>query len=222
MSPTGGRSIPPVPPPRPVSGRAAPGRPPATSRAELERAAFGLFAERDFGDITVEDIASAAGIGRRTFFRYFDSKNDVVWGDFRGHLERMRADLAAVPPDVDLGPALIDSIVAFNTYPEEEVAGHRQRMAMILSVPELQAHSTLQYAAWRQVVAEFVARRTGARPDDLGPQVVARTALGAAVAAYEKWLTSDAEPLVDVLRQALGVWSAGIDGWDVRRPASRT
>ena len=194
-------------------GRVAPGRPPVTSRAELERAAFGLFAGRDFGDITVEDIASAAGIGRRTFFRYFESKNDVVWGDFRGHLERMRANLEAVPPGVALGPALIESIVAFNTYPEEEVAGHRQRMAMILSVPELQAHSTLQYAAWRQVVAEFVAHRTGSRPDDLGPQVVARTALGAAVAAYERWLQSGSEPLVDVLREALGVWAAGLDRW---------
>lgn len=187
--------------------RPAPGRPPATSRAELERVAFGLFAERGFERVTVDEIASAAGIGRRTFFRYFESKNDVVWGDFSGHLERMRADLESVDPTVPVVEALVESIVAFNTYPDEEMAGHRQRMELILTVPELQAHSTLQYGAWRDVVAGFVAARTGADPLDLAPQVTARAALGAAVAAYDRWLRFEDEPLVEVMRAALLVWA---------------
>ena len=58
------------------------GRPPVTSRAELERIALDLFIRQGFTETTLDDIAAAAGIARRTFFGYFSSKNDVVWGDF--------------------------------------------------------------------------------------------------------------------------------------------
>ena len=74
------------------------GRRPRTTRAELERVAFALFEAKGFDETTVDDIAAAAGIGRRTFFRYYPSKNDVVWGDFDGELARLRGWLAATPP----------------------------------------------------------------------------------------------------------------------------
>ena len=189
---------------------AQPGRPPVTSRAEIERVAFALFRRHGFENVRVEEIAAASGIGRRTFFRYFQSKNDVVWGDFHSHLDRFRASLAGIGREVPTGPALVDAIVGFNTYAEDEAVMHRQRMELILTVPELQAYSTLQYAAWRAVVAEFVGARTGADPDDLEPQVVARTALGAATAAYDCWLHAGEAPLVDVMRAALELWSQGL------------
>ena len=58
------------------------GRARSTTKAELGRIGLSLFIDRGFSNVTVEDIAHAAGIGRRTFFRYFASKNDVAWGDF--------------------------------------------------------------------------------------------------------------------------------------------
>jgi AcrR family transcriptional regulator len=58
--------------------RARSGRPRATSRADLERLGFELFGQKGFDETTVDDIATGAGIGRRTFFRYFASKNDLV------------------------------------------------------------------------------------------------------------------------------------------------
>ena len=66
-------------------------------------------------------------------------------------------------------------------------------MALILRVPALQAHSTLRYAAWRAVVAEFAAGRLGGRPGDLLPQLVAHLCLGAALTAYEQWLRTPAD-----------------------------
>ena len=75
----------------------AAGRRRVTSRAELERVAFDLFGRQGFERTTVDDIAAAAGIGRRTFFRYFPSKNDVPWGDFEGELDRMRLRLKDSP-----------------------------------------------------------------------------------------------------------------------------
>jgi TetR/AcrR family transcriptional regulator, regulator of mycofactocin system len=173
------------------------GRPPATTRDDIERVAMRLFTTHGFDATTVDDIAAAAGIGRRTFFRYFGSKNDVVWGRFDEGLIQLRASLATAPTDRPLTDVLRDAIVAFNALPPDQVPVHRQRMALILGVDSLQAHSTLMYAEWRRVVAEFVAGRTGERPDDLLPRLAGHLLLGAAVTAYEQWL---ADPAADLSR----------------------
>ncbi|MBV9384501.1 MAG: mycofactocin system transcriptional regulator, partial [Streptosporangiaceae bacterium] len=150
-----------------------PGRRRATSRVELEHVAFGLFAEKGFERTTVDDIAAAAGIGRRTFFRYFPSKNDIPWGAFELELERMRVRLKACPREVPLMDAIRLALVDFNRVESAQIPWHRRRMELILRVPALVAHSTLRFAAWRAVVAEFAAERTGQRPDALAPQAIA-------------------------------------------------
>jgi TetR/AcrR family transcriptional regulator, regulator of mycofactocin system len=180
------------------------GRPPATSRVDLERTALALFAAHGFAETTVEEIAEAAGVGRRTFFRYFDSKNDVMWGEFDALLADMGAWLAAVDDDVPTVEALRQAVVRFNSLPPEAVPAHRERMALILRVPALQAHSTLRYAAWREVVAAFAARRLDAEPHDFGPQLLGHLALGAAVAAYEQWLGDEQADLPALLTTAFG------------------
>ena len=137
------------------------GRRRITSRAELEHVAFELFDRQGFEGTTIDDIAVAAGIGRRTFFRYFPSKNDVPWGNFENELDRMRCWLAACPPQWPLMDAIRLAIVDFNQVAPADEPWHRRRMQLILGVPVLQAHSTLRYAEWRQVIADFVAERTG-------------------------------------------------------------
>lgn len=186
------------------------GRLPATSRARLERVALALFAERGFDATTVDDIAAAAGIGRRTFFRYFDSKNDVVWGDFTGGLEQFGVWLAESPPDVPLLSALTDAVVRFNSFDPADAPAHRGRMVLILRVPALQAHSTLRYAQWRDVVARFAGKRLGLDPVCLQPQLVAHAALGAAVAAYEQWLRQQDADLSALLRECFSLLDNGL------------
>lgn len=193
------------------TGTGRPGRPAVTTRGELERVALELFAERGFEETTVEDIASAAGIGRRTFFRYFASKNDAVWGNFDQNLVELRSRLAASPADQPLLDALHDAVLTFNDLPADEENSHRERMALILEVPTLQAHSTLRYAAWRAVVAEFSAQRLGVPTGALLPQLIAYSCLGAALTAYEQWLGGTGERLPDLLSDALraldGAWT---------------
>ncbi|GAA5121101.1 mycofactocin system transcriptional regulator [Haloechinothrix salitolerans] len=169
----------------------------------MEQVAFALFESKGFDATTVDDIAAAAGIGRRTFFRYFDSKNDIVWGNFTEHLGYMREWFAARPPDQPLMDAVRTVVVDFNRLDPDQVPWHRRRMELILRVPALQAHSTLRYAAWRQVVAEFVARRLGVSVDDLVPQALAYTVLGAALAAYEHWLANPQEELTSIIDRTM-------------------
>jgi mycofactocin system transcriptional regulator len=202
----------PVPASPAVSGAGHPGRRRATSRAELEQAAFTLFTEQGFDATTVDEIAAAAGIGRRTFFRYFPSKNDIPWGAFEDELERMRVRLKACAPEVPLMDAIRVALIDFNRVAPAQVPLHRRRMELILRVPTLLAHSTLRFTAWREVVAEFVAERTGRRHDDLAPQTIAHAVLGVAIAAYEHWLDdADADLgalLDDAMRQLAGAFSA--------------
>ncbi|WP_286900215.1 mycofactocin system transcriptional regulator [Thermocrispum sp.] len=185
------------------------GRRPATSRAELERVAFELFAERGFDATTIDDIAAAANIGRRTFFRYFDSKNDVVWGNFTEQLASMRSRFASCPPDQPLMEAIRDVVVDFNRFDPQVVPWHRRRMELILKVPALQAHSTLRYADWRAVVAEFVAQRLGTEQDALLPRAISHATLGVCIAAYEHWLLHPDTDLCDVLSRMLAELAAG-------------
>lgn len=180
-----------------------PGRPAVTSRGELELVALELFAERGFDATTVDDVAEAAGIGRRTFFRYFASKNDVVWGDFDAALQHLRAALADVPPEAPLLEGIRAAVLAFNRLPPGAEPQHRVRMAMVLHTPALQAHSTLRYAGWRAVIAEHVADRSGVAADDFGPQLLAHQVLACALAAYEQWLGHAESDLAALLDEAL-------------------
>ncbi|MCU1588220.1 MAG: regulatory protein TetR [Frankiales bacterium] len=181
----------------------AQGRPAVTSRADLEQVALELFAARGFDETTVEEIAEAAGIARRTFFRYFASKNDVVWGDFDAALADLSAALDAVPDEVPMMTGMRDAVLAFNRLPADAEPQHRVRMAMVLHTPALQAHSTLRYAGWRAVLAEYAARRLELQATDFLPQLLAHQALGSCVAAYEQWLIRPEADLQGLLAAGL-------------------
>ncbi|AMM22161.1 hypothetical protein AX769_01330 [Frondihabitans sp. PAMC 28766] len=187
------------------------GRQPATSNAQLSHIGLQLFIEHGFDETTVDDIAAAAGIGRRTFFRYFASKNDLPWGDFEGMIASMRGYLAALPDDVDIREALRTAVIEFNRFPADEVSYHRERMRLLLNVPSLVAHSTLRYADWRQVIADYVAERSGLDPEDLVPQTTAWAMLAASLAAYEQWLRHDDADLIELLGVSLRLISTGFD-----------
>jgi mycofactocin system transcriptional regulator len=184
------------------------GRKRITTRAELEQVAFGLFDRQGFAGTTIGDIARAAGIGRRTFFRYFASKNDVPWGGFEERLERMRARLAGCPPQTSLAEAIRLGVISFHEAAPGEEAWQRRRLELILRVPALQAHSTLRYTAWRQVIAEFVAQRTGQPPGSLLPVTLGYAVQGLSVAACEQWLAgADAD-----LERLIGAAVSGLAG----------
>jgi hypothetical protein len=88
-------------------------------------------------------------------------------------------------------------------------------MRVILQTAELQAYSMTMYAGWREVIAEFVARRFGIRTTDLVPQTVAWMLLGVALSAYEHWLEDETVSLPQALGDAFDVVRAGLDEVDL-------
>jgi mycofactocin system transcriptional regulator len=191
----------------------------ADTRARVEQAALDLFTLRGFDPVIIDDVAAAAGISRRTFFRYFATKADAVWGDFDAHVARLERLLAAADPARPVLVSVCAAYVEVNDYADADLPLLRERMQLILTEPALLAHSQLRYAAVDRVVAEHVARRTGSSPADLVPRLVAASTRAAATTAFELWLADEGTPLGEQLRASFAQLTAGFpDLTTARRP----
>jgi mycofactocin system transcriptional regulator len=182
------------------------------TRARIEQAALQLFTATGFEQVTIEEIAAAAGTSRRTFFRTVGSKADAVWGDFAGHVDRLAALLERSGDDVPVLTAVLGAYVEANDYAPDDLPVLRQRMRLILTEPALLAHSQLRFADVDRVVAGYVARRCGQSPTALVPRLVATATRAAATTAFEAWLSGDAPSLADALRTAFGQLAEGFPG----------
>ena len=185
------------------------GRPPGTSRRTLALIALRLFTEQGFEETTIERIAAEAGVSRRTYFRYFDSKASALWDDFDSEVDVIRAALAKVPEQVPMMDAIRQAVVAANHYRAEDVPELRTRMNLIGSVPALASSAAVHYDAWERVVSEFVGARTGQPPWSLYPLVVGRSTLAACRAAYDRWSARADADLTVYLDAALAALATG-------------
>lgn len=179
-----------------------------TSIEAVEKAALELLAVRGFDDTSAEEIAAAAGISRRTFFRYFGTKNNIPFGNYAALLRELEQWLSAQPDDRPMFEVIVDAVVRFNRVHTDGPVAHRERMELIMHTPALRANAALVNAEWQAVLARYAALRMGEPPEALGPQLVAHVSLGAASAAYEQWLRDEASDLVEVMQRAFAMAQA--------------
>src|ERR1700740_3853458 len=92
------------------------GRRRSTTPQHITDVALRLFADRGFAEVSVDDVAQAAGIARRTVFRYYGSKNAIPWGDFDAHLQHLRELLEHVDPAMWLWEAVRVGLWSFETF----------------------------------------------------------------------------------------------------------
>lgn len=188
-----------------------PGRRPSTTRGEIATVALRLFAERGFEQTTLDDIAAATGVGRRTLFRYFPSKNDMAWGDFDGEIARLRRHLDATGPEVPVMRAIRLAVVATNDFRKADIPELRSRMQVLTQEPALQAHSAIRYRDWREAVAGFCALRLDHDPADLIPQAIGHATLGVTLASFLSWVRQPPGDLAPYLDRALRLLEVGFD-----------
>lgn len=185
------------------------GRPRGTSARELELIALRLFTEQGFDETTVDQIAAAARVSRRTFFRYYVSKSDVLWNEFDNEIETIRRLLAEMPDELPVMEAVRRAVVAANHYRAEDVPELRMRMNLLNSVPELIARAAIHYDAWERAVSDFVARRSGQPADSLYPLAVGRAVLASCRAGYDRWAARADADLPVYLDAAIRALAAG-------------
>ena len=179
------------------------------TRARIEQAALDLFSTQGFDAVTIDGVADAAGISRRTFFRYFGSKADAVWGDVDGHVRRLEAVLAATPEDQPVLASICAAHVQLSQRPAEALPLLRQRLRLVLTEPALVAHARVRYGDLDRVVAAHVARRTGSTADALVPRLAAATSRAAVTTAFQTWLADGEATPTRALQEAFAELAAG-------------
>lgn len=160
---------------------------------DIELAALRLFAEHGIDAVSVDDIADAADISRRTFFRYFSSKDDVLHGHPERQLETVRKALESAPRKAK-PPALARGILLALT---AEFAGRREALLLRKRIaarsPDAFAQASGRHSSVVEDIVAALATRMGVDPDtDLRPRVYVYAGFGAVQAAARAWLATDA------------------------------
>ncbi|MFF8674033.1 TetR family transcriptional regulator [Streptomyces sp. NPDC015242] len=166
------------------------GKPPM--REALVAAAFRLFLERGYEQTTVDDIVALAGVGRRSFFRYFPSKEDVVFPDHERCLADMTAFLAASADDDEPVRRVCDAARLVLRMYAENPAFSVQRYRLTKKVPGLRAYELSVVWRYERALAAYLRRRFAARRDGtLRADVIAAAVVAAHNNALRSWLRSD-------------------------------
>jgi mycofactocin system transcriptional regulator len=171
--------------------------------------ALELFTQNGFDATTVEQIATGAGVSRRTFFRYFDTKAAVLWHEFDHEVEALRVAFEGVAADQPMMSAIRAVVVGVNHYRAEDVSELRMRINLIGAVPALQASAAPHYDAWERAVSDFAAARLNTGPTDLLPLAVGRATLATCRAAFDHWVSRADADLTVYLDRALAALASG-------------
>jgi len=186
----------------------------ARTREALHEAAMDLFSRQGFDRTTVEEIAAACEMSPRTFFRYFPTKEDVLFGDFEQRSTALVETLAAQP--VDLTP-LAAIHAALRTIPltySEERAVLVARATIVQGSPGLRAYKVEHQRGWDEALVAGLERRSQATEDTLSPddrRLLTSVSMAAFRAAFETWLEEPDQPdLVALVDHAFERVSGGL------------
>jgi AcrR family transcriptional regulator len=182
------------------------------TRDALEAAALRLFAEKGYDETTVEEIAEAADVAVRTFFRYFQSKQHVLFGDVAHDVTgRLRSALDVQPttlaPVLAVGAAL--ELLGLDS--DDERRQILDRMRLLEKLPELSGTYHMIFQDLHDVIAAYTAERIGALSRDLYPQLLASAATGsikAALLVFEN--APDGAAIGDLRAEAYELMTAGL------------
>ena len=162
--------------------------------------ALRLFAERGFDRTTVDEIAQAAGLTKRSFFRYFPAKEDTVLGGVDITGEQVVGDIRARPGDEDPWHALHQVLRRW----QQQIHASEQALAnlrLIESTPSLRARLHEKREHWRQQVSDALRGRPGAGLDAFTANLLTNAATAALDTVSQEWLrsggTADRAALLD-------------------------
>lgn len=196
----------------PENGQAALGlreRKKARTRTAMQQHALRLFRDQGYEATTIEQIAEAAEVSPSTFFRYFPTKEDVVMYDALDPLVIEAFEVQ--PPDLTPVQALrAASHAVFAQLPPEEMRDLRERIDLIMAVPELRSRMLNEFTRTIQMLAGLIAKRTGRSPDDLAVRTFAGALIGVVISVMLSAMEDPEADFLALMDAAMAQLDAGL------------
>jgi TetR/AcrR family transcriptional regulator, regulator of mycofactocin system len=183
----------------------------ARARAEIAAAALDLFSKKGFQGVTIEEIVDAAGVSRRTFFRYFETKEDALLADYPELNLRLTKSLVEGASGDPLD-GVRTGLHYLAAWYEERSEAVMERSRVIRDAVHPSARNLEFLSQWESAIASSIAGCLGADPGGLVPRTVGATVVGAFRAALTQWVRSSCrEDLHSLLDRALDVVWRGLE-----------
>jgi len=172
------------------------------ARERLQTAALVLYAARGFEQTTAADIAQAAGLTERSFFRYFADKREVLFDGQDRFQQGFLDGVAAAPPDasaVDAVAFALHDVATF--FPDDRRTSSRTRQSVIVANPGLQERELLKLASLSERIAGALRERGISEPQ---ATLAAQTCVTAFGVAFRQWIAEgEVRPLTDIEEEVL-------------------
>ena len=188
-------------------------------RVQLSDIAMNLFARNGYDGTTIDDVLAVAGVSKRTFFRYFDSKPELVLGNLEWVGEELAERFAGRPADESPWLALRRSYDRIFERVDADPGRAAALLRMLEETPALTAALLARRSNWRDLLAPVVAERldpAGSTPDDPRASALAGASLACYEVALRRWLdTARAGELALLMDEAM----SALAPLSVSRPA---
>jgi AcrR family transcriptional regulator len=163
------------------------GRPVTTDPSAVGLTALRLFAERGIENVTMDEVAEAAGISRSNLFRLFPSKSAVVWGGMHQFNAELRSKLEA-NPETDIVKLLHTSWVEAMHVLDDSLETVRLRLKLIASSPEIYGWGHGQLEESREVIEHAVRKLSS---DPMRPRVISAAMISVSMSILVWWAQTD-------------------------------
>jgi len=156
------------------------------TRAALIEAALDLFERQGYEATTIDEIAAAADVSPRTFFRYFATKEDVALGDDLGpEIVRLLAQRPVEESVLESVRHVVADVLAMT--PDDDQSALLRRLRLVYRTPVLRARRWDFQLEMGRITGSVVAGRRGLPPDDLDSRITAGAVFTAIEVAMDHW-----------------------------------
>jgi len=177
------------------------------ARSRLERAAYELYLERGFDNVTVADITERVGLKPRSFFRHFPDKREVLFSGSDAFQAKVLAAITEAEPSIGPMDVVAGALAAAGAYLAEYGEPARLRAGIVAASTDLQERELIKMAALSAAITHGLRERG---VDDLTATLTAQAGNAVFTTAFQRWVddrTADFTALfhrtLDDFRQAV-------------------